>query len=139
MGRVNTPILSAEAKNELEQGFKTGTSHAFRSRCQLVLLKSEHRKSRDVAKIVKMCEMSVNNWLFRYKTEGIEGLRTKKGRGRKPILNKEEDGSDVLEIIKVNRQRLQSAKAEFEAKKDKKMSRETLRRFLKALAEDING
>jgi hypothetical protein len=58
MGRVNTPILDTEAKNALEQGFKTGKTHAYRIRCQLVLLKSENRKSKEVAKIVKMCEMS---------------------------------------------------------------------------------
>lgn len=138
MGRVNTPILSTEAKKELVEGFKTGKSHAFRIRCHLVLLKAEHRKSKEVAKIVNMCEMSVNNWLLRYKTEGIEGLKTKKGRGRKPLLKREEDALAVLEAIKTKRQRLQSAKAEFEANTGKKVSRDTLRRFLKVLAEDIS-
>lgn len=138
MGRVNTPILSTEAKKELVEGFKTGKSHAFRIRCHLVLLKAEQRKSKEVAKIVNMCEMSVNNWLLRYKIEGIEGLKTKKGRGRKPLLKREEDSLAVLEAIKTKRQRLQSAKAEFEANTGKKVSRDTLRRFLKVLAEDIS-
>jgi transposase len=138
MGRVNTPILNTEAKNALEQGFKTGKTHAFRVRCQLVLLKSENRKSKDVAKIVKMCEMSVNNWLVRYADEGIEGLKTKKGRGRKPLITKVTDEASVLESIKANRQRLQTAKAEWEVQSGKSVSRDTLRRFLKVLADDIN-
>jgi transposase len=98
MGRVNTPKLDTEAKNALEAGFKTGKKHAFRIRCQLVLLKSENRKSKEVAgnelfpgRIVKMCQMSVNNWLARYASEGIEGLKTKPGRGRKPFVDKTSD------------------------------------------------
>lgn len=138
MGRVNTPILDAEAKKSLEQGFKTGKTHAYRVRCQLVLLKSENRKSKEVAKIVKMCEMSVNNWLVRYSDEGIEGLKTKKGRGRKPLINKTTDAVAILASVKSNRQRLQTAKAEWEAESGKSVSRDTLRRFLKALADDTN-
>ncbi len=138
MGRVNTPILDTAAKNALEHGFKTGKKHAFRVRCQLVLLKSENRTSKEVAQIVKMCEMSINNWLVRYADEGIEGLKTKKGRGRKPLINKTTDESKVLESVKANRQRLQTAKAEWEAQSGKSVSRDTLRRFLKALADDTN-
>ena len=138
MGRVNTPILDSKAKDALEQGFKTGKTHAYRIRCQLVLLKSENRKSKEVAKIVKMCEMSVNNWLGRYADEGIEGLKTKKGRGRKPLINKTTDEVLVLASVKANRQRLQTAKAEWEAESGKSVSRDTLRRFLKALADNTN-
>lgn len=138
MGRVNTPILDSAAKKALEEGFKTGKKHAFRVRCQLVLLKSENRKSKEVASIVKMCEMSVNNWLVRYSEEGIEGLKTKAGRGRKPIINKVKDESEILESVKANRQRLQTAKAEWEAQSGKSVSRDTLRRFLKVLADDTS-
>lgn len=138
MGRVNTPKLDLEAKNALEKGLKTGKKHAFRVRCQLVLLKSENRKSKEVASIVKMCEMSVNNWLVRYASEGIEGLHTKSGRGRKTLINKITDESSVLEAVKSNRQRLQTAKAEWESESGKSVSRDTLRRFLKDLADDTN-
>lgn len=138
MGRVNTPILDSEAKNALEKGFKTGKKHVFRVRCQLVLLKSENRNSKEVAKIVKMCEMSVNNWLVRYASEGLEGLNTKSGRGRKALINKITDESSVLEAVKANRQRLQTAKAEWESQSGKSVSRDTLRRFLKDLADDTN-
>lgn len=139
MGRVNIPILDAAAKKALENGFKTGKKHAFRVRCQLVLLKSENRKSKEVASIVKMCEMSVNNWLSRYVTEGLEGLHTKPGRGRKPLIDKTTEESSVLEAVKANRQRLLTAKAEWESQSGKSVSRDTLRRFLKDLADDING
>lgn len=138
MGRIKTLGLTSEQQSQLEKGFRTGKTHAFRKRCQLVLLKEEGRSSQQVAAIVKMCEMSVNNWLSRYACEGIEGLVTKPGRGRKAKLETATDREPVLAAVKANRQRLLAAKAEFEANGGRKVSRETLRCFLKVLADAIN-
>ena len=60
MGRVNTPILSAEAHKVLETHYKTSLNHSFRKRCQSILLKSDGRTSEDVGKIVGMTNVSVN-------------------------------------------------------------------------------
>ncbi len=114
MGRVNTPKLDEKAKLDLKKGYESGKSHAFRKRCHLILLKSENRKSKEVAAILKMDKNSVNFWVSRYKNEGIEGLKTKKGRGRKALLDKEKDRAAVLVAIKKHRQRAQNAQAEFE-------------------------
>lgn len=138
MGRVNTPVLTEEQRKELEKGLRTSPSHAFRMRCQSILLKSEHRKSKDVGLIVGMCHVSVNSWLRRYKKDGISGLQTKSGRGRKPKIDKDADKESILEAVQANRQRLQTAKAEWEQESGKTVSTTTLKRFLKVLAEDIN-
>jgi transposase len=138
MGRIKVLDLTPEQQAELEEGFHKGKTHAFRNRCQLILLKEEGRSSLEVAAIVKMCEMSVNNWLSRYALEGITGLATKPGRGRKAKLNPVTDSEPVVAAVKANRQRLLAAKAEFEAGGGSKVSRETLRRFLKALADDTS-
>lgn len=138
MGRIKILNLTPEQQAELEKGFRTGNTHTFRKRCQLVLLKEEGRSSLEVAAIVKMCEMSVNNWLSRYALEGITGLVTKPGRGRKAKLSAVTDSEPVVAAIKANRQRLLAAKAEFEATGGSQVCRETLRRFLKALADDTN-
>lgn len=139
MGRVNTPTLTEAAKVELEQRFRSSKSHAVRMRCQVVLLKGEGRPSKEVAGIVKMCEMSVNNWLRRYKVNGLDGLLTKPGRGRKKLIFSQEDTDRALESIKANRQRLQTAKADWEARQGKSIGRDTFRRFLKALVDDTNA
>lgn len=140
MSRVNTPILDKAAQCALEKGYREGKKHAFRNRCQVILLKSEGRDSKSVGTIVKMCAMSVNTWVKRYKEEGIEGLKTKEGRGRKALINKEQDQAPILEAVKANRQRVDMAKAEWEAQNaDKKVSRDTFRRFLKALAANISA
>ena len=138
MGRVNTPILDEKSKLELEKGYQSGETHAFRKGCHIILLKAEGLKSEEIDKILKINENAVNKWVFRYKKEGIEGLKTKQGRGRKPLLNKEKDASAALSAIKKHRQRSEKAKAEFEAERGKKISQATFIRFLKVLAEDIN-
>lgn len=137
MGRVNTPILSEAAKLALEQDFKTSQAHCYRMRCQLILLKSTGRKSQEVGEITGMTYVSVNTWVKRYNDFGIPGLATKSGRGRKPIIDKETDKESILESVKAHRQRIQTAKAEWEEKSGKSVSVSTLKIFLKALTDDI--
>jgi transposase len=142
MGRVNTPIITELERLALENGLRTSKSHAFRMRCQTILLKSDGRKSKDVAGIVGMCHVSVNSWLKRYKDEGIQGLLTKPGRGRKPLIEQHRDTAAIIEAVKANRSRIVIAKAEWEAKRSgssKPVSREAFTNFLKTLAHDINA
>ena len=86
MGRVNIPALPAEQRQELEVSFRESTNHCFRQRCQSILLKADGRNSKDVGSITGLCAVSVNNWVKRYQSEGLTGLVTKPGRGRKAIL-----------------------------------------------------
>lgn len=138
MGRVNTPILTTEQRQELEHGVKHGSRHCFRMRCQSVLLKADGRNSKDVGAITGMRDVSVNSWVKRYNTEGISGLQTKPGRGRKAIISEVEDKPAILAAIKANRQRMRRAKAEWEAQSGKKVCDTTFKAFLKTLAENIN-
>ena len=133
MSRVNTPVLTESAKAELEARFRTDPNHAIRLRCQLVLLKAQGRPSKEVADIVNTCEMTVNNWVNRYKDEGLAGLLTKPGRGRKAIISTAEEQQTALEAIKADRQRLQTAKASWEAQTGKTISRGAFRSFLKSI------
>ena len=71
MGKTRTVELSSEERQALEEGYRTGTSHAFRKRCQSVLLKSQGRTSKDVSRIIGMNHISVNNWLDRHQAEVI--------------------------------------------------------------------
>lgn len=137
MGRIRNIELSSEARKSLEEGYRTGKSHAFRQRCQIMLLKSEGRSSEEVAGIVKCCEVVVNNWLTRFEQEGIVGLKTKAGRGRKATL-KQTDVEAVKRAVRANRQRLKIAKAELEQDLGKEFSLRTLQRFLKSLTQNIS-
>lgn len=142
MGRVNTPTINEQERLALENGLKTSKSHAFRMRCQTILLKSDGRKSKDVASIVGMSHVSVNSWLKRYKAEGIQGLLTKPGRGRKPLIDQGTDTEAIVEAVKANRSRIAMAKAEWETKRregSKPVGRAAFTNFLKALAQDISA
>lgn len=138
MGRIIKIELSDDLRKELENGYRNGKSHAFRTRCQMVLLKSEGRKSQEIADFLGFCQQAVNFWLHRYKREGINGLLVKEGRGRPGILSPEEDLQSIRAAVQKHRQRISIAKAELESSLGKQFSQKTLERFLKNLTADIS-
>ena len=115
MGRTIKIELADNQRKELENGYRNGKSHAFRQRCQMVLLKSKGRKSQEIADFLGFCQQAVNFWLHRYQREGINGLLVKKGRGRPKILSESEDLQTVKEAVKRHRHRISIAKSELEA------------------------
>jgi len=139
MGKIRTIELSAAQRQDLEQGYRSGKVHAYRQRCQAVLLKSEGRNSAQVGQLLKMKPVTVNNWLNRYQQEGISGLATKPGRGRKPVLEPARDLEQVRAAVVAERQRLSQAKLLLEQQLGKEFSLKTLRRFLKKLSAATNG
>ena len=139
MGKTRTISLSEAQRAELQQGYKHGATHAFRKRCHIVLLKSEGRSSKDVGQIVGMHQVPVNNWLTRYEREGIAGLKTKPGRGRKAILDPALDTQKIRQVVKEERQRLGRAKEILEKELGKTFSRKTLKRFLKKTTADTSA
>jgi len=138
MGRFIKITLDGQQRAELEHGYRHDKSHTFRQHCQIVLLKSEGRKSIEIAAIFGCGEKSVNDWLHRYVCEGIKGLRTKPGRGRPSILSTATDAARVRQAVSEHRQRISLAKAALEADLGKEFSQRTLVRFLKNLTADTN-
>ncbi len=130
MGKTKVIELTKVQRAELENGYRNGKTHSFRQRCLMILLKSEQRTSVEVVGLAGGCEMTVNNWLMRYEREGIEGLRTRPGRGRKAILQAV-DLELVKAAVKQSRQRLAVARAELETSLGKEFSPSSLKRFLK--------
>lgn len=137
MGNVRTIELSPAERSALEKGMRTGKGHTFRQRCHLVLLKSERRTDEEVGQILGISRLSVLKWLKRWKAQGIEGLKTRPGRGRRRILEPK-DEAVVLAAVKNNCQRLSQAKSAIEKELEKEFSAKTLKRFLKSLVADIN-
>lgn len=137
MGKIKVIELSKEQRVELENGYKNGKSHSLRQRCQIILLKSEKRSSLEIKSILGCCEMVVNDWVNRYQSEGIKGLETRAGRGRKAILQAV-DLEQVKVAVKENRQRISLAKEELEESLGKDFSINTLKRFLKKTTAATN-
>ena len=139
MGRkAKTLKLSEAAKQELEQNYKSSTSVQLSRRCFIILLKAKGLRSADIADLLGITDQSVNSWVKRYEASGIDGLKTKPGQGRKPILTKEDDEKQVRAIVEKERQRLKLVKEELEKSCDKVFSLSTLKRFLKRLSADGN-
>lgn len=133
---LRTIKLTSEQYAVLKQGYEQGKSSVYRKRCHIVLLKQEGRSSKDIGKIVGLHQVSVNNWLNRYELEGITGLQTKPGRGRKPIIDEQNDVEKIKEVVKKERQRLKKAKDILEKDLGKSFSLMTLKRFLKSVSAD---
>ena len=113
------------------------TAPVVRLRCQIILLKAQGRSATDIGSIVGACANSVHSWVKRYQSEGINGLLTKAGRGRKKLLKAKEDGAAVMLSIQEHRQSLHVTQAAFETSGGKQVSAETFRAFLKSLATPI--
>jgi transposase len=136
MGKTKVIELNPEQRAALEKGHRKGASHAFRTRCRMILLKSEKRSSAEVADVLGCCEVVVNNRLRRYEKEGIEGLKTRRGRGRKPKLSTQNPlhlHTVKAEIAK-HPQSVKTVIAKLEEELDLAMHPDTLKRFLKKLA-----
>ena len=131
MAKIKSIALTSDQRSTLEQASRHGKSHSVRQRCLLILLKSESRTSKEVAKQIGCCEVVVNSWMKRYQEQGLDGLKTKEGQGRLPILNKETDLAAVHHAVQQNRQRVSLAKAELIQELGKEFSTQTLTRFLK--------
>lgn len=138
MGKIKVIKLDKEQKAELEKGYREAESHALRQRCHLILLKSRGQTSKETASVLACCEMAVNNWVKRYLATGIEGLKTRPGRGGKPILKAETDLAKVREAVGRNRQRLSLVRAELEEALGKQFSTKTLNRFVKKTVAATN-
>ncbi len=131
MGKTKVIQLSDEQRQKLEAGRRTGTSHAFRERCQMILLKSGNRPSSEIARFLGCHQITVHEWVKRFQANGIEGLKTRPGGGRRAILQVSTDWGAVRAAVVRSRQRISLAKAELEAELGKPFSTTTLKRFLK--------
>jgi transposase len=130
--------LSEEQRQRLEQWIHSwDTAPVVRLRCQVIQLKAQGRSATDIGSIVGMCTNSVHSWVRRYQSEGICGLLTKAGRGRKKLLQDQADAPMASMALQEHRQSLKAAKAAFEASSGKQVSEDTLRFFLSILATPI--
>lgn len=74
---------------ELEKRYKRERNGKIKERLHYLLLLKEGYKDRDIEKICHTSKSSVSFWHCRFKEEGFEGFRDKKGRGKKAKLSEE--------------------------------------------------
>ena len=137
MGKPKVLELTEAQHLELDRGFRLGEKHCFRIRCRAVLLKAEGLSAVKAGVQTEMSFVSVNAWVKRYKEEGIDGLKTRSERGRKPIMDSS-DEEVVRHAIEQDRQCVSKARAAWEQATGKEASDMTFKRLLSALAQDIS-
>lgn len=76
----------------------------------------------------EMSYVSVNFWVKRFLTEGINGLQTRPGRGRKPIMDCT-DEEVVRKAIEQDRQSVSKAREAWQKATGKEASDLTFKRF----------
>ena len=125
MPKVTVITLTAEERAALEKAAKYGTTPSYRLRCQAILLKTERPRSAprwtspsDSA--AARCRSTTGSSSTRQ--QGLAGLKTKTGRGRKAILQTETDLAAVRQAVQNSRQRISLAKAELEQELGKEFS-----------------
>jgi len=137
MGKIKQLSLTDAERRELEHGFRHGAKHCFRMRCHAVILKCEGLSAAKVGELTEMDPHAVLSWLHRFETEGIKGLETRPGRGRKPLMDCSDEEA-VRRAIEEDRQSVSKAKTAWEQATGKEASELTFKRFLSALAQDIS-
>ena len=135
--KITTLQLTDSEKHDLEIAYKTGDSHCYRTRCKAILLKSQGKSASEIASFLDVSIPSVFNWIKRYGDEGINGLKTRTGRGRKPIIDSS-DEEIIRKAIEEDRQNVSKAREAWQKATGKKASDATLKRFLSYLVQDIS-
>ena len=137
MRTIKQLTLTDVERRELEPGFRHGEKHCFRMRCRAILLKSTGLSAAKVGEQTEMDVHTVLSWVRRFEKEGIKGLETRPGRGRKPIMDCSDEAA-VRRAIEEDRQSVSKAKAAWEQATGKEASESTFKRFLSALVQDIS-
>jgi len=135
--KITTLQLTDSDKLKLEHGYQTGGSHCYRIRCKAILLKSQGKAASEIADFLNVSIPSIYNWINRYEGDGIKGLETKPGRGRKPIIDST-DEEVIRKAIEEDRQSVSKAREAWQNATGKEASDATLKRFLSVLVQDIS-
>jgi len=142
MGRKSKFIenLTEEEKTALKKGYSHGKSPLFRRKCHCILQSNTGKTTKELASFFQVSKISILIWLGQWEKEGLEGLKLKPGRGRKPKLKT--DNPEHVKIIKTlienECQNLNPVLAEASNQLDITFSKRTLKRFLKNLNTDGN-
>ena len=145
MSRRRTFISNLEISEiaQLKQEKKHGKSDAFRIRCHAILLSNKGYTASEISEILSISISSVFKWFSAWKKAGFEGIKTKPGQGRKPLLsiNNKDHIKAVEKAVKNSNEKGANLLAEVDAELglNEGLSMRMLRAFLKKTVSSGNG
>jgi transposase len=84
-------VVAHHTEQQLQRLFEREVRADRAKRLRTVLLARQGFTAPEIATCTGFSRRSVQDWVARYNREGLEGLETKPGRGRKPPLTPEEE------------------------------------------------
>ena len=88
---MGKPVLKVKGytAEEIKKLLTGNQSYVVGLRLYIVYQVALGQSSRKLAKIHRVSFKQITNWVHRFEKEGLEGLKDKKGRGRKALLSDE--------------------------------------------------
>lgn len=138
MGRKSKYIenLTEEQKSSLRKGYTYGKSPLYRRKCHCILMSHSGKSVSDMSSLFSVSAHSIRKWLQLWeKNESVEDLKLQSGRGRKPKLKLKSNKhvQTVKDLISNEPKNLNRVTALIEDELGLKVSKKTLKRFLKNL------
>ena len=133
--------LTEEEKYSLKQGYLQGKSPIFRRKCHSILLSHSRKTIFELSSFFDVSDQTVRSWLKQWQSNGLAGLELQAGRGRKPKLkiDKAEHVETVKTLVENEPQNLHKVTAQIHVELGVKLSKKTLKRFLKNLNTNGNA
>ncbi len=134
-------VLTEDEKASLQRGYAHGKSPLFRRKCHCILQSNSGKTSKELAGIFQVNALTVLSWFKLWESQGIEGLKLKAGRGRKPKLDPTDQKhvKTVRTLIENDNQNLNRVTGQLADQLGVELSKKTLQRFLKSLNTAGNG
>jgi transposase len=134
-------VLTEDEKASLQRGYSHGKSPLFRRKCHCILQSNSGKTARELAGFFQVNPLTVLGWFKLWENEGIEGLKLKPGRGRKPKLDPsdQEHVKVVKTLIGNDNQNLNKVRGQVSEQLGAELSKKTLQRFLKSLNTGGSG
>jgi transposase len=124
--------LSHETTKLLQKVYKASKYHQVRQRAQCILLSYQGYMTNELAHIFQVDRITIYNWFNAWESHHFAGLYDSKGRGRRPILNAEQQ-EQVREWAQQYPRNLNKLIALIREAFDLEISKDTIKRVLKAM------
>jgi len=122
--------LTESQQRALKKVMKTDPAARVRMRAHSILLSAEGFTIDEISEIYQVDRDTVSNWINKWEQYSFEGLRDKKGGGKKPILTATEQEL-AKHLLETHPQHLKQVLQQLEQHTGKRISRWTLKRIAK--------